>query len=170
MVRIAITGSPGIGKSTVLRNVVKQLACTYGGMASADIRMKGERLGFEIRDIATGKQGILAHRQGSGTRVGSYHVNLEDLNNIGVSAIKNALGSELVVIDEIGPMELKSPEFIKAVEETLNSGKSMLVVLHQKSSHRIAERIRKEFEVYTVTHENRESMVAEIAEKFKAPL
>lgn len=168
--RIAITGSPGVGKSTVLRNVLKQLTCTYGGMVSADIRVNGERVGFEIRDIATGKQGILAHREGRGPRLGKYHVNIEDLNNMGVSAIKNAMSSELVVIDEIGPMELKSPEFIKAVEEVLNSGKSMLVVLHQKSVHQIAERIRKEFEVYTVTPENRESIVAEIAGKFKAPL
>lgn len=170
MRRIAITGSPGVGKSTVLRNVLKQLTCTYGGMVSADIRVKGERVGFEIRDIATGRQGILAHREGRGPRLGKYHVNLEDLNNIGVSAIRNALGSRLVVIDEIGPMELKSLEFIKAVGEALDSDKSMLVVLHQKSSHPIAERIRKEFEVYTVTQENRESIAAEIAGKFKAPL
>jgi nucleoside-triphosphatase len=41
----------------------------------------------------------------------------------------------------------------------------MLVVLHQKSSHPLAERIRKEFQVYTVTKENRESLVLEIANK-----
>lgn len=171
MIRIAITGSPGTGKSTVCRSVLKQLECTYGGMTSADIREKGERAGFEIRDIATGKQGILAHRQGSGPRVGSYHVNLDDLNNIGVAAIKNAMSSELIVIDEIAPMEFKSPEFVKAVEEALNSSKNMLVVLHQKSSHPVAERIRREFAVYTVTVENRASLVSEIVEKIiKAPL
>ncbi len=166
MERIAITGNPGVGKSTVCRNVLKQLTCTYGGMVSADIREKGERVGFEIKDIATGKQGILAHRQGTGPRVGSYHVNLEDLNGIGVTAIRNALNSsELIVIDEIAPMEFKSPEFIKAVEEALDSGKNMLVVLHQKSSLPLAERIRKEFQVYTVTKENRETVVPEIANK-----
>lgn len=166
MERIAITGSPGVGKSTVCRNVLKKLTCTYGGMVSADIRVKGERVGFEIKDIATGKQGILAHRQGTGPRVGSYHVNLEDLNNIGVAAIRNALNSsELIVIDEIAPMEFKSPEFIKAVEEALDSDKNMLVVLHQKSSYPLAERIRKEFQVYTVTKENRETLVPEIADK-----
>ena len=165
MERIAITGSPGVGKSTVCRNVLKQLTCTYGGMTSADIRAKGERVGFEIRDIATGKQGILAHRQGVGPRVGSYHVNLEDLNNIGVTAIRNAMNSELIVIDEIAPMEFKSTEFVRAVEEALSSDRNMLVVLHQKSAHPLAERIRREFEVYTVTLENRESLVSGIAEK-----
>ncbi len=166
MERIAITGSPGVGKSTVCRNVLERLKCTYGGMVSADIRVKGERVGFEIKDIATGKLGILAHRQGTGPRVGSYHVNIEDLNNIGVAAIRNALSSsELVVIDEIAPMEFKSPEFIKAVEKALDSGKNMLVVLHQKSTHPLAERIRKEFQVYTVTKENRETLVPEMANK-----
>jgi nucleoside-triphosphatase len=166
MERIAITGSPGVGKSTVCRRVLEQLTCTYGGMVSADIRVKGERVGFEIRDIATGKHGILAHKQGSGPRVGSYHVNLEDLNNIGVAAIKNAMSSELIVIDEIAPMELKSPEFIRAVEEAIGSDKNMLVVLHQKSAHPLAERIRRGFEVYTVTYENREGLVPEIIEKY----
>jgi nucleoside-triphosphatase len=166
MERIAITGSPGVGKSTVCRNVLERLKCTYGGMVSADIRVKGERVGFEIKDIATGKLGILAHRQGTGPRVGSYHVNIEDLNNIGVAAIRNALSSsELVVIDEIAPMEFKSPEFIKAVEKALDSGKNMLVVLHQKLTHPLAERIRKEFQVYTVTKENRETIVPEMANK-----
>lgn len=166
MERIAITGSSGVGKSTVCRNVLKKLTSTYGGMVSADLRVKGERIGFEIKDIATGKQGILAHRQGTGPRVGSYHVNIEDLNSIGVAAIRNALSSsELIVIDEIAPMEFKSQEFIKAVEEALDSNKSMLIVLHQKLTYPLAERIRREFRVYTVTKENRETLVPEIADK-----
>lgn len=170
MLRIAITGNPGVGKSTVLRNVLKQLRCTFGGMTSADIRVKGERAGFEIRDIATGKQGILAHKQGSGPLVGSYHVNLEDLNEVGVAAIKNAMSSELVVIDEIAPMEFKSSEFIRAVKEALDSDKNMLVVLHRKSGHPVAERIRREFVVYTVTQENRENLASEIAERINKSL
>ncbi len=167
MLRIAITGAPGSGKSTVCRNVLQQLACTYGGMTSADIRDRGERIGFEIRDIATGKQGILAHRKGTGPRVGSYHVNLDDLNGIGVAAIRNAMSSELVVIDEIAPMEFKSPEFIKAAMDVLDSDKNMLVVLHRKSAHPVAERIRREFMVYTVTPENRERVVLEISEMIR---
>jgi len=62
-------------------------------------------------------------------------------------------------------MEFKSPEFVRSVEEALDSDRNMLVVLHQKSSHPLAERIRREFEVYTVTKENRERLVSEIAGK-----
>ncbi|VVB93508.1 NTPase [uncultured archaeon] len=95
--------------------------------------------------------------------MGSYHVNLGDLKTIGANAIKNAMNSELIAIDEIAPMEFKSPEFIRAVEEALGSDRNMLVVLHQKSNHPVAEKIRKEFLVYTVTPENRERLVSEIA-------
>ncbi len=165
MIRIAITGAPGSGKSTVCRKILEQLPCTYGGMTSADIREKGERVGFEIRDIATGKHGILAHKKGAGPHVGGYHVNLSDLNDIGVTAIKSAMSTELIVIDEIAPMEFKSPEFVRAVEEALASDRNMLVVLHRKSNHPVAERIRREFEIYTVTPENREKLVLEIAGK-----
>jgi nucleoside-triphosphatase THEP1 len=42
----------------------------------------------------------------------------------------------------------------------------MLVVLHQISSHPVAERIRGEFTIYTVTPENRERLVSEIAGRF----
>lgn len=170
MFRIAITGAPGSGKSTVCRNVLKHLTCTFGGMTSADIREKGERVGFEILDITTGKRGTLAHKNGIGPRVGSYHVNIEDLNNIGVAAIRNAMSSDLIVIDEIAPMEFKSPGFIRAVEEALGSGRNMLVVLHKKSNHPLAEQIRKEFEIFIVTPENREIIASTIAEKITKAL
>jgi nucleoside-triphosphatase len=167
MKRIAITGKPGVGKSTVCRNIVEHLTCTYGGMVSADIRVEGERVGFGIMDISTKERGILAHKNGRGPGVGKYNVNLDDLNNIGVKSINNALNYDLVVIDEIAPMEFKSQEFVQIVEKALDSDRDMLVVLHQKSNHQLAQRIREEFEIYTVTEDNRESIVAVIVNRIK---
>lgn len=167
MKRIAITGRPDIGKSTVCQKVVRHLNCTFGGMMSADIRIEGERVGFEIMDISTRERGILASTNGQGPSVGKYFVNLDDLNRIGVNSIKKALTLDLVVIDEIAPMELKSQEFIQILEKTLDSGKDMLVVLHQKSDHPLARKIRDEFEIFTVTEDNRDSIVSVIVEKIE---
>jgi len=166
--RIAITGAPGVGKSTVCRKIIEMSGFKAGGMLSSDLRVSGVRVGFELRDIAAGRVGILAHVKGTGPTLGKYHVNLEDLNSIGVNAIRNAITTGFVVIDEVGPMELKSREFIHAVENAVNSRAGMLVVLHQKSQHPIVERIRKEFEVFTVTLENRDLLAKKIAEKLKA--
>lgn len=60
-------------------------------------------------------------------------------------------------------MELSSRRFIAAVEKAIASDKNMLVVLHEWSSHPIARKVRRSFKVITVTKENRDSLVAEIA-------
>lgn len=166
MLRIAVTGSPGIGKSTVVARAAEKLAdqpgFKIGGVQTSEIRKEGKREGFSIRDLATGKTGILGSVRGSGPRVGKYHVNLEDLENIGANALRSALECDLVVIDEVGPMELNSEAFVSAVEVVLESNKPVLAVLHRSSSNQLAQRIRKEFEVFIVNEENRDELPEKI--------
>jgi len=176
LTRVAITGKPGVGKTTVCRAVIDRLGRSTGGMICSDITegdggggvSRGRRVGFELLDLQTGVKGVLAHIWGDGPRVGKYHVNLHDLDRIGVSAILSAIGTDLIVIDEIAPMELTSQRFIRAVEEALASGKDMLVVLHQRSGHPLAERIRAEFDLITVTRDNRDVIADEIAGRFES--
>ena len=62
-----------------------------------------------------------------------YHVNLEDIDNIGAQAIVEALEKcNVIAIDEIGPMELFSPIFKQAVKQALESRKLVLAVVHGK--------------------------------------
>ncbi|AAM06769.1 NTPase [Methanosarcina acetivorans] len=170
MLRIAVTGSPGVGKSTVVAKTAEKLAekpgFKIGGIRTAEIRKEGHREGFSIRDLATGKTGILSHVKGSGPRLGKYHVNLDDLERIGANAVRNALACDLVVIDEIGPMELISQSFVSAVEEVLESDKPVLAVLHHSSRHPLAQRFRKGFEVLTVDKGNRDELPEKITNRF----
>lgn len=166
MLRIAVTGSPGIGKSTVVSKAAEKLAnqpgFKIGGIQTAEIRKEGKREGFLIRDLATGKNGVLSSVRGSGPRVGKYHVNLEDLEKIGANALRSALECDMIVIDEVGPMELKSEAFVLAVEAVLESNKPVLAVLHRSSSHQLVQRMRKEFEVLIVNEENRDELPEKI--------
>ncbi|KKH47124.1 NTPase [Methanosarcina sp. 1.H.A.2.2] len=170
MLRIAVTGRPGIGKSTVVAKTAEKLAdqpgFKIGGIQTTEIRKEGQREGFSIRNFATGETGILSSIKGSGPRVGKYHINLEDLEKIGANALRNALDCNLIVIDEVGPMELKSGTFILAVEAVLESDKPVLAVLHRSSSHLLAQRIRKEFEVLTVDEGNRDELPEKISNRF----
>ncbi|MCQ1537293.1 NTPase [Methanosarcina sp. KYL-1] len=171
MLRIAVTGRPGVGKSTVVakaaERLVREMGLKVGGIRTAEIRKEGTREGFSIRDLATGETGILSHASGSGPRVGKYHVNLEDLEGIGANALRNALACDLVVIDEVGPMELKSDEFISAVEEVLESDRPVLAVLHRSSKHPLVQRIREEFEVLTIDEGNRNELPEKIVEMLR---
>ena len=106
---------------------------------------------------------MLADETGSGPQLGKYRVHPEDLDGLGARAIENALKCELIVVDEVGPMELTSHRFVSAVEMAIASSRPMLVVLHEWSNHRLAKKIRSTFQVITVTRENRAALVDEIA-------
>ena len=165
--RIAVTGSPGIGKSTLVAKVTSRTKLRVGGVLARDRCYKDRRTGFELLDLSTGMVGILADEAGDGPQLGKYRVHLDDLDRIGAQAVENALGCDLIVVDEVGPMELSSHRFVLAVEKAIASPKPMLVVLHQWSNHRLAKKIRGSFRVLTVTRENRDSLVDKIVQALK---
>lgn len=157
-----ITGRPGIGKTTVLRKCIEVLEArgySVGGMISREVRKHGARVGFEVSDLGDGRRGWLAHvEQKRGPKVGKYRVNLGDLNAIGAHAITNAVEeADIVVIDEVGPMELRSEHFKQAVKRAVESRKLVIGTLHRRARDELILEIRgrEDAEIYTVTYENR---------------
>lgn len=161
--RIAVTGSPGVGKSTLVAKVAAATGMRVGGVLARDRRYKDRRTGFELLDLGSGAVGVLADETGTGPQLGKYRVHPEDLDGVGAKAVEDALKCELIVVDEVGPMELTSHRFVSAVEMAIASPRPMLVVLHEWSNHRLAKKIRSTFKVMTVTRENRDSLADEIA-------
>ena len=165
-----VTGSPGVGKSTAMSKVVlklKSAGVIVGGCTTSEKRSGGARTGFEIRDLSSGKTGELATATSRvGPRVGRYRVNLTDLANIGGGALATASStSELIVVDEVGPMELVSPEFRKGVRMCIESGKPMLAVVHERLEDDLLSDLRGKAEaIITLTVENRDEAVDELAE------
>jgi nucleoside-triphosphatase len=166
--RAALTGRPGVGKTTVIERLLKILPLSAGGMITKEIRVCGHRVGFSLLDVATGEEGVLAHlHHRDGPRVGRYTVDLRSLEEIGVRAVQRAIeGCELVVIDEIAPMELAAPGFVPAVEAALASDRALLVSTHAHADHPIAHRVRRELSLFRVKLSNRDRLVEEIAAHF----
>jgi nucleoside-triphosphatase len=165
--RLAITGPPGVGKSTLVQKCAKASRHKVGGVLARDKRVKDRRVGFELLDLGSGAMGMLADETGDGPQLGKYRVRLDDLDRIGARAIEEALQSDLIVVDEVGPMELSSKRFVAAVEKAIASDKPMLVVLHQWSQHPLAKKIRKTFRVITLSQENRDRIADEISMEMK---
>jgi nucleoside-triphosphatase len=162
---LLLTGVPGVGKTSVLMKIVESLKAggySVGGMVSREVRVGTDRVGFEILDLKTGRKGWLARvGQNQGPCVGRYQVNLEEIRSIGAKAIATAVtDSDIIVIDEIGPMELHSSEFKEAVKRAAESPKLIVGVVHWHASDRLVTELRErsDVEVHAVTLENRTNL------------
>jgi nucleoside-triphosphatase len=167
-----LTGEPGVGKTTVFLNCVNALKAAglrVGGMVSREVRSRGTRVGFEIRDLDTGRGGWLAHvNQKNGPRIGKYRVNVTDLESIAVAAVINAVkNADTIGVDEIGPMELTSERFRDAAKKAVESRKPLLGVVHWKTSDSLINEVktRKDAELFEVTYENRDHLHETIVKK-----
>lgn len=159
-----LTGMPGTGKTSIIRQAIAQSQRDAGGFYTQEIRSVGIREGFKIVTLE-GKEALLAHITiESPFRVGKYGVDVSVLDTTGVEAIYNAIAkSDLIVIDEIGKMELFSTKFIQAVADALSSPKKVLGTITLKPNP-LADSIKmnKSIQVTELTRHNQKPVLAQI--------
>lgn len=166
---LLLTGEAGVGKTTIIQRVIDTIPLRAGGFITGEIREQGRRVGFTITALS-GENGTLAHiNQRSPYKVGKYFVNLEDLERVGVDALEKALEEdELIVIDEIGKMELYSKQFKDAVRAVLDSGKPVLgSIMFQRSPFADGIKQWPRVEVLEVNKLNRKRLVDEVIKRLK---
>ena len=122
-----LTGRPGTGKTSLIKQAVTEFHGNAGGFYTEEIRSQGTRLGFKLVTL-DGQEATLAHVDSrSRYRVSKYGVDVDSLEKVGVSALRRAAGQcDLVVVDEIGKMELFSASFREAVRQIIGSSKRVL--------------------------------------------
>ncbi len=160
---LLLTGPPGSGKTTLIRKAVERLRAKAGGFYTTEIREEGQRVGFEIVTLE-GERTVLAHvRFSSPHRVGRYGVDVEALDRAGVPALRKAIRSGLIVVDEIGKMELCSQAFREAVLEALEQGEKLLGTI-MLAPHPWADGIKRDWRVSVlwVARDNREAVLQQI--------
>jgi nucleoside-triphosphatase len=159
-----LTGTPGTGKTSLIKQVVAVMKGKAGGFYTEEIRTKGVRQGFRLVTL-DGEDAILAHvNTQSRYRVGKYGVNIDSMERVGVPALHKALQQcDLVVVDEIGKMELFSASFRTAVSQIIESGKRMLGTI-TLNPHPWADAIKQHPQVnlITVTRANHQQVLAEL--------
>jgi nucleoside-triphosphatase len=146
-----LTGRPGTGKTSLVKQAIAESAIDAGGFYTEEIRSRGTRVGFKLVTL-DGREVVLSHVDfNKRFHVGKYGVDIEALNDVGVSAIRKAASHhDLVVIDEIGRMELLSIDFRKVVKETIDSGKRTLGTI-MLNAHPYADGIKCKPQVNLVT-------------------
>ena len=168
MNNILLQGDPGVGKTTLLCTIADSISYRQiGGFFTREIREKGVRVGFRI-DTFDNQSGILSHvKYTSGPRVGKYRVDVTAFEEIGVQALVKALEkADVILIDEIGKMELYSEKFKEAVLRCLDSPKPLVATVMSRS-YPFVDRLkaREDVELIKVTFENRNQLVDELIRK-----
>ncbi len=173
MAAILVTGRPGSGKTTLVRGVLQALQVPAGGFYTRETRgPDGRRTGFELVTLEE-QVATLAHVRTRGPhRVGRYGVDVEALERVGVPAIESAVASgRLVVIDEIGKMELLSAAFQRAIIELMRRHRPLFGTIMQ-APHPFADELKAQPDVllFELTEANRDEVRALVEAQVRAAL
>jgi nucleoside-triphosphatase len=162
--KILLTGHPGIGKTTLIREVIAQIPAPISGFYTQEMRAAGRRVGFDLLTL-DGQQSVLAHVDiRSSHRIGKYGVDIAVLDELAVPALYRGIEENgLIVIDEIGPMEILSPVFRQAVLDVLESPARVLGTIVKRSiPFTDGLKARSNIELIHVQLDNREQLVQDL--------
>lgn len=113
---IIVTGSIGVGKTTVCRKVA-DLSKSAGHSCGGVLSYKAPDGGIMVVDVSTERVERLAGAGDlyDGPRVGKYHFSRAGID-FGNLAIDRGAASDILFVDEVGPLELAGKGFVKALE------------------------------------------------------
>jgi nucleoside-triphosphatase len=176
-IKIGITGLPNAGKTQALIKVIEMLEegdQKVGGMITEPITKDNRRVGFYVMDWLTKEKDILAHVDfESKIMVGRYKVNLDALEQVGVKAIESANDNcDIIIIDEVGRMEVESEKFVEIVKKVLEEDKPLILTLHKKSRNPLLQDIRRrdDVRILEVTPINRNLLPYKIIKLMKGDM
>ena len=172
MVRLFLTGSPGVGKTTLIRAVVERLeGVRCAGFYTEEKRQRGQRVGFMIVTL-NGDQESLASLGRKEPTIGRYSIHLAEFEALVLPDLDPAATpAELYVIDEIGRMELLSRKFRSTIINLLAEPTNLLATIAKKGKGFVEQiKGRNDIELVEVTRRNRDQLPDQIAGKIKAEL
>jgi nucleoside-triphosphatase len=169
--RLLIEARPGAGKTTALSRLAERLndaGVALTGFLTREMRGDRRRVGFEIETF-DGARGLLAHVDIKGPpRVGRYGVDLEEFERLALPALE-APGDGVVLIDELGKMELASERFREAVHALFQSPVPIAATVHT-ARHPFTDALKRSPDVSTIrlSAANRDRLPNEVAERLLA--
>lgn len=122
---IILTGDRGSGKTTLLIKLVEELQKqnrVVGGILSPVVMDNSARIGYDVINVQTGNRTALCRNnlESSGPNIGDLNF-FENGIRFGIDAIQASLSNcELIIIDEVGPLELDGEVWAQAIDRLMN--------------------------------------------------
>ena len=160
--RLLLEGRPGIGKTTVARRLLQLLqeaGVPVAGFTTGELRTGGHREGFVVEAVS-GAREVLAHVDLPGPpRVGRYGVDLAAFERVALPALGDPGPGGVVVVDELGRMELASAAFCETVVELLGRDVAVVATV-QRARHRFTDALKRrpDIRVVRVTEATRDAL------------
>jgi nucleoside-triphosphatase THEP1 len=174
---VLMTGEIGCGKTTACRRALARLQARgmtpSGILTPARLDARGHKVGIDVLDLSTGQTHRLAtYAAGGGETVGCYTFDKAALR-WAIARLKAAVdaGPELLVVDEIGPLELiHGGGFVDVLDPLADPQRVShgLVIVRQVCVATLEARLaRPDARRFWIDRANRDAMPAQIAEAFK---
>lgn len=163
-----LTGKPRVGKTTALKKIIDEVGAeNCSGFYTEEIRDENDRTGFKCVTF-DGKEAVIADvGSKSEIRIGRYGMEIAEFEKLAIPALKESLlNQKITIIDEIGPMQMLSPQFRDIVWHVLKKSEIVLGTICY-DSHPYIDEIKMEYQqsIYTLTPDNRNHITSLVIQK-----
>lgn len=171
--RILLTGPPRTGKTTLVSRLIDaptSRGVAVSGFLTREMREDGDRVGFTVEEIG-GPRVPLAHVGFlDGPVIGRYHVDVAAFEHLALPAIQRpAHRGGVVIIDELGQMELLSSAFIGSFNMLLDQQIPLVATVHA-GQHPVTDAIkqRPDIELLEVHADQADALLTHLTTRFSA--
>ena len=158
-----ITGAIGVGKTTVCRKLIDMLR-DQGHTCAGVLSFKTTDQGISVENVLSGEIESLAGIDNvyNGPHTARYSFNPDGIR-FGIRAIEEGVSADILLIDEVGHLELRGEGFIDALEiVNTDQMKDCILVIRKDLLPAFTPQLCTVESVFEVTGDNRNQLPQEI--------
>jgi nucleoside-triphosphatase len=154
-----LTGKINEGKTTTLQKWLKiweKRKLRVGGIVAIAKWKSGIKHSYEIHDIETGKSCLFAAMEKieDGISMGRFNFSIKGIAFAEKVLLRNPSSLDILIVDEIGPLEISGRGLAKALEMILHyPPKNLILVVRESLAERVADAFKiKKFKSLKINH------------------